>query len=564
MKKHIKASIPYCVLGIIFIFLSNAVRTLTVYKTLEWNTAFLVKNTLLSVIIGVVTGFIVYALLLPVQKFDKAYSLPDKRLPRGVFFAISLIVNTVCWIPYFLAYYPGILSYDSYIQIEQIASGAYNEHHPLMHTLLIRFFMTLGDKAFKSVNAGIAIYCLFQCVILAAVISYAIAVLHDRMGSIPAIVVMIVMAIFPINGYMSVTVTKDILYSAAFLLTVVSFSEYVSLQLDTGSNTAKKILNDILLFIGVFGICVLRNNGKYALALMILAMLVFEIRESIIRIKNKKSDEKKKKVIHYETSLIVCMASMCMAIISLLVISKTLNASQGDRREMLSIPIQQIARVYKYHSDELDNESLGLINEFILNGAAENYRQDISDPVKRNVNTYVVRYHTKEFVKVYIKLFRQYPGEYINAFLAENAGFLDIGDESHAHINETAGKKGVGYIQTAWAEWSLKNSGLKKDSKWEGLNLILENFASNNDYLNVPIIRYIFMPGIYLWIVTVSLIYVFSKKRYVSLIPYALLAGYYLTMFFGPTVQLRYIYPIMLCVPFIGLLTRSYGDIDEG
>ena len=262
MKKHIKASIPYCVLGILFIFLSNAVRTLTVYKTLEWNTAFLVKNTLLSVIIGVVTGFIVYALLLPVQKFDKAYSLPDKRLPRGVFFAISLIVNTVCWIPYFLAYYPGILSYDSYIQIEQIASGAYNEHHPLMHTLLIRFFMTLGDKAFKSVNTGIAIYCLFQCVILAAVISYAIAVLHDRMGSIPAIVVMIVMAIFPINGYMSVTVTKDILFSAAFLLTVVSFSEYVSLQLDTGSNTAKKILNDILLFIGVFGICVLRNNGN--------------------------------------------------------------------------------------------------------------------------------------------------------------------------------------------------------------------------------------------------------------------------------------------------------------
>ncbi len=564
MKKHIKASVPYCVLGIIFLFLTNAVRTLTIYKTLEWNTAFLVKNTLLSVILGIIIGFIVYALLLPIQKFDNTKSLTDKRRPKGVFFAISLVVDIVCWIPYFLAYYPGILSYDSYVQIEQIASGAYNEHHPLMHTLLIRLFMTIGNKLFSNVNTGIALYCIFQCIILAAVIAYATAVLYARVGSIPAIVVMIVMAFFPINGYMSVTVTKDILFSAAFLLTVVSFSEYVSLQLDAGPNIAKKILNDILLFIGVFGICVLRNNGKYALALMIIAMLVFEIRESIIRIKNRKADEKKKIRIHYERPLIVCMASMCIAIISLLVISKSLGASQGDRREMLSIPIQQIARVYKYHSNELDNESLGLINEFILNGAADNYRQDISDPVKRNVNTYVVRYHTKEFVKVYFKLFRKYPGEYINAFLAENAGFLDIGDESHAHINEVSGKKGVGYIQTAWAEWSLKNSGLRKDSKWESLYSVLENFAGNNDYLNVPFIRYIFMPGLYLWIVAVAILYVFSRKRYVSIIPFSLICGYYLTMFFGPTVQLRYIYPIMLCVPFIGLLTRGHGEANEG
>ena len=72
------------------------------------------------------------------------------------------------------------------------------------------------------------------------------------------------------------------------------------------------------------------------------------------------------------------------------------------------------------------------------------------------------------------------------------------------------------------------------------------------------------MPGLYLWIVAVALLYVFSRKRYVSIIPFSLICGYYLTMFFGPTVQLRYIYPIMLCVPFIGLLTRGHGEANEG
>ena len=564
MKKHIKGSIAYCVLGMIFIFLTNAVRTLTVYKNLEWNISFLAKNILLSVVFGIIIGSVVYVLVLTLQKINSDKKITEKRRLRGVFFPISLVINILCWLPYYLAYYPGILSYDSYVQIEQIATGAYNEHHPLMHTLLIRLFMTIGNKIFSSANAGIALYCVFQAIILAAVIAYALAVLYDRAGRIYAIVMMILMAAFPINGYMSVTVTKDILFSVAFLLTTVAFCEYVFLQFDKEATAVKKILNDVLLFIGVFGICVLRNNGKYALALMILVMLVFEITESISRMSNKKSDGKKKIFIHFERPLIVCTASMCIAIISLLIVSKSLGASQGDRREMLSIPIQQIARVYKYHSDELDNDSVTLINEFILNGAADYYRQDISDPVKRNVNTYVVRYKTKDFVRVYLKLFRQYPGEYINAFLAQNAGFIDIGDESHAHINETGSSKGTGYIQTAWAEWSLKNSGLKKDSKWQSLYGILETFADGNEYLNIFIIRYVFMPGIYLWITLIAIIYAVSKKRFASFIPFALMMGYYMTMFFGPTVQLRYIYPIMLGVPFIGLMIKSHGEINEG
>ena len=44
-----------------------------------------------------------------------------------------------CWTPIFLAYYPGLFTYDVAAQIPQ-QMGSYTTHHPLLHTIYLQFF----------------------------------------------------------------------------------------------------------------------------------------------------------------------------------------------------------------------------------------------------------------------------------------------------------------------------------------------------------------------------------------------------------------------------------------
>jgi len=551
-KKTIKDNIAFCTTGVIFIFLTLVTRTLTVYGNLKWSIGFLLKAVPLSLVAGILLGIAVnYILKLLLKKGLSAKSVAADTNRKSVrIFFVSLAVLFIAFIPYFLAYYPGILAYDSYIQIGQIFGGEFNEHHPLFHTLMIKMCLSVGQGLFKSLNAGIAVYVLMQMLFLTAVFSYGIFCLHKRGFHILSYVVLALTALFPFNGFMAVSVTKDIPFAIFFLLAVITLSELLFSQYEKIN-----IINAVLFLVSVIMCVLFRNNGKYAFGCFFAVCLII----LIVKALRKGTDEKKKELKKFAFVTTGIALSLIVSVLSLLVISKSLNAVQGDRREMLSVPIQQLARTYVYHAgagvcDEDDNTmdeaSKALINEFLLYDSAKLYRQDISDPVKRNTNTWVVVNKTSEFAKVYLGLFIKYPGDYINAFIAQNAGFIDIGDKSHAYVNDPDEIKGHGYVQTKW-ENSLFGRGFYEDSKWPALRSLLDAFADNNAYLKVPVLKYIFMPGIYLWIYIFALTGVVKKKNVKAVLVISLIAGYYATMFFGPTVQLRYIYPVMITVPYL-------------
>ena len=88
----------------------------------------------------------------------------------------------------------------------------------------------------------------------------------------------------------------------------------------------------------------------------------------------------------------------------------------------------------------------------------------------------------------------------INAALATNAGFLSPFDTTHADVNRVEGRAGLSYVQTRWEEDTLNDRGIYKDSKWPWLFEQLESWAENNSYLRTPVLKYLFVPGSYLWL----------------------------------------------------------------
>ena len=97
------------------------------------------------------------------------------------------------------------------------------DHHPIVHTLLLQGMLWLGTQLFGSMNAGMALYTALQMLLLAGSMSYGVLVLHRRQVAAGwQIVMMLLGMFFPFHWYMSVSMTKDTVFSAFLLLQLIS------------------------------------------------------------------------------------------------------------------------------------------------------------------------------------------------------------------------------------------------------------------------------------------------------------------------------------------------------
>lgn len=566
LRKPIAYAI-FLVMGFLFVFFWLTGRELAAEGNILWTGGYVFRTLLSSLLAGGLLGMglcaVLYLLAARQQMCSGKAGVARQNtwgkirgnrqsLTGGVVFWGSFLLLTLGWLPGYLAYYPAICSYDCPTQIGQIAENSYIDHHPIAHTLLMKGAMSFGDNVFGSTNAGIGFYALVQLLLLAAVFAFGIWRIYKRGAKLPWLVVLLMSAMFfPFNVYMGITVTKDTVFSAFFLLLILSVYE-----LTYKSGEEKKVTWKELLFLGS-AVCMIlfRTNGKYAF----LVFLAFSALTALLG----KRDRKR-----FGRIFLLAAAGFLAGNIVLAVIFRATDAQQGDKREMLSMPIQQLARCMLYHGgagilpeddNTMDEVEKSLIQDFILDEGYKKYDPVISDPVKRHTNTYVVRYRLKEFAAVYLGLLARYPGDFLNAALAVDAGYLYPGDVTHAYVNVDSDISGMGYVQTHWNEEVFANYGIYKDSKWDWLHERMERWADENAYLKIPVLRYFFMPGIWVWLYLALFGWLVIKREFAKCLPLALVLGYYGTLLLGPAVQLRYIYPMMIAFPFI-LLGTGCGD----
>lgn len=535
--------------GALFLFCCLTGRDLASEGNIMWTGGYALKTLGLSLFAGGALGSLVclffrsgFSAKVRIGGF---WGRAGEGSGKGAWIGFLLIF--LSWLPGFLAYYPAICAYDMPVQLGQITEHFYIDHHPIAHTLLIRGFMGLGEDILGSVNAGIAAFALLQMLFLASAFSFGLYCMGKRgVKRIWLLAVLLFCMLYPFHIYMSISITKDIMFTAFFVYQLLALAGLLSAGRET--EKGKFIKMGAVFFVSSVGMILFRNNGKYAFAFylfIVLLMCVFG----------------KRRRRFWGVLLAVSAGTFLAGNLALSLFYRAVDGSQGDKREMLSIPIQQLARAMVYHGGigvlPEDDATMGdadkaLINDFILNEAYRKYRPDFADPVKSNTNTYVVRYRTGEFLDSYFRLLAAYPGDFINAVLAVDAGYLYPGDESHAWVNAQEGQAaGGGYVQTRWEERTLGAAGIHKDSLWTGLYEKMEKWASGNRYLEYPVLKYLFVPGVWIWLYLLLLGWLVLHGRFAGCLPISLALGYYLTLLFGPTVQLRYLYPVMAVFPFL-------------
>lgn len=451
-----------------------------------------------------------------------------------VFFT-SWIVIFLCWIPVFLAYYPAVMGFDFHRQSQEATKGFiwFNSYQPLAHTLLIWAALQIGN-AIGSLQIGMAVYSIFQMLVFSAASAYSISVVYRLVQKKwPIVISTLFFALFPYNSILSIGVTKDVIFSALFLIFVSLFVERTFLT----SVQNQRVLDILWVLSGIL-MMLFRNNALYAVA--VFMVIYFFAVESKHRVP------------------IIIMA-LCLIIGgkgALEGLQLGLSAGRGSQVEMFSVPIQQFARVGFYHGDNLDEETYALINTYVPEEYWDDYNPPLSDTVKNWIGAKVFNEtwegHYGDMLSAWVKVGLKYPNEYVDAFLLLTSGYWFIDDVIWAEVLGSGIEGRMGALHTYNSTISeVIPEGIDHETKFSWLETKLEEIVSGNSFYNWPVISNLFKPAFYCWVLlltTLMSLYNRDKKKIlVTLLPLIYLA----TMFLGPVVQVRYALPIMIVTPVL-------------
>ena len=335
-------------------------------------------------------------------------------------FIMPLVIILICWLPYLIAYYPGILGADQSNQVKQFlgydipewsASNStklidenvkITNHHPVLHTIGIGLCAKLG-LAIGNVNFGIFIFTLMQYILLGIALANIINFMKKL--KVPywiKVLSLLLFALSPTIAVCSVQVNKDVIFASLIILYVIQLYELIK----SSNNKKLTIKSCIGIIILSLLVCLFRNNGIYAIVLSLPFVAIID-----------KLNRKQ-----------ILISSITVLIIYQLIISVILplfKIPNSGIREMLSVPFQQTARYVKEHGEEVTEEEKQIIDKILdYDTLAERYDPLLSDPVKRDYNKNATTEDLINYFKVWFAQFLKHPTTYIQATMNNVYGYF--------------------------------------------------------------------------------------------------------------------------------------------
>lgn len=457
------------------------------------------------------------------KKFKQDLCIKDINLmsDNKLSFFTNFLLILISWIPFFLRYYPGILTKDSIVQISQtIGIIGLSNHHPILHTGIISLFIHIGISLFNSLSIGVAIYTVFQMMTLALLFSFVLYyVSKKRIPLIFKVILLLFYMFYPVNGLYSISMWKDVLFSGIMPIYVILTNElffYTGKFLNNKKNLYIYFLISLLVMF-------LRNNGFY---IVILTMPVVAI---ALR-------KEWKKIIPTLSIILIIYIVIKSAIFNIF------NVKNGSIGEMLSVPLQQITRVKKYHIQEIDKETIKQIDSFFnCYDIEEKYNPTISDPVKSLLNQDYFNNNKAEFIKLWIKLLLDYPKDYIESFISNSYGYY------YPEARNWVAGRGITENDLQLETKPLTNGNTSR---------IVSMLAHLADIRSVPLYSMAMSIGMCFWLIVIFGGYEIQKKNYNRIPIYWIIFILWLTIIASPVFcEFRYAYSMFTCLPlFVGLV----------
>lgn len=454
-------------------------------------------------------------------------------------FWIGWAVVFLLWLPAFAAAWPGIYVIDNVFQVRWFLEGNISAHHPILHTYLLGFCMETGKRLFDSYEIGLGFYSVGQMLILSGLFSYVIYALREKLPAILRILFLMFYGLLPFHAVSSFTATKDILFSGLFLIVILKSYE-LAREGAVFWTSWKKMGGYVAV---IFLACCFRNTGIYIFICMV-PFLFFLGRK------------------YWKRAAALSLLPIFLWGIYSGPVYGALGITKGSSGEILSVPMQQMARAILEEGDKLEDGWKEEAEIYIPDYAA--YASRVADPVKDTFNSQAFEEAPVKFLKLWGKIGLRCPVSYVKAFLEMNIGFWypameypDPGTYLAFIPYENADTEQVGELpgETVY---------IQRNSLLPGLENFYRDYTENGKYEEVPVLSWFYSPGVYFWILCFGTVYCLYKKRYQTILPWAAAWILWLTLMVSPVVVFRYAYPLAVSLPVMAaMIFGKYGKAEE-
>lgn len=447
----------------------------------------------------------------------KVYTI-SRRVTFGIIF--------ISWLLFFLAFYPGNLSPDSYSSIYQGLNSITSTAHPVLFTLLVRYTLKLGLALFHNMNAAIAVFSLTQMLLLDGILTYTVWWLgrHNASKRIQLVSV----AYFSLNPLIvrfSFTMWKDILFSGVMLLLVL-FLYDVAIEEKILSDNKDLIHFVILASLAAF----LRNRIVYAV-IGIFALLLWIYR------------------CYWKKLLPVFLAISVMLLFIQGPLYSYLNIKPSNFAEGQGVSLQQIAAVVVEDGKLSEQEKL-FINKIIpIKDIPKVYTPSTVDNLKgaESFDHDFLNSHSSEFLEVWRSVLLKNPWICTKAWLMTTRGFWGF----NVFIEPFA---------ITWPSEELDIYQVNIIEKLTGIDLAYFSDGILVHIEDIPLVRRFFELGCLGWFGLFVVLRMLIQKRYKILLALLPLNLLWIVLIASTPIffEARYMFtynlalPVLFCILFMG------------
>lgn len=458
-------------------------------------------------------------------------SIDGEKSSLPYFFAVMAGI-LICWLPYFIIYYPGTMSSDSFGEINQYTGiSPLSNHHPIIHQLFIRLCLRVCELftvsgSTEHITLSAAVYSALQMLIMAAIVSGLLVFLRRKGVSVGMrAAVFCFFALLSVNAYFSITMTKDVLFGGITILLMIKLIRETDEEPETGKD---RFLGTVVLILISFLFCTFRNNGYYA---FLAGMPVFII-------VNRKQ---------WKRLLVVFLAVVIAVAGYKFLLFDILNIEKSKDGMTLSVPLQQIARVAN-QSGSCDSAEFEVLREVIpdMEAFGESYDPVYAGPVLKTYREHadVFQRNPKRYIKAWLSLGIKNPAAYVEAFMMQSYGYWYPDVSEWTALTTIYRPNDYGVVQNE--RFSAQREKLTA----------MHDSASHQEPLSV-----LFSIGLNVWILVASWALLIVKRQRNAAAAVVILAAEWLTVLASPKYcEFRYIYSIIVSTPMFAALAAYLPD----
>lgn len=446
----------------------------------------------------------------------------QKKLRSKKVFLISLIILIICWLPYFLSFFPATISPDGMgIFYKSQSHLVMMDNHTFAYAIFLRVCCIIGEFLFNSTDGVLATCTFIQLFLMATIFASLITFLYKKNINKKVIIgVMIYFAINPLFGYYSVVMWKDILFSCFVVLLTISCYNMIEHR---NKLTKKDYISFIL---SSFLVIFFRNNAIYMYFILAIITFIFFRK-------------------YYKQFILIFILIIGTYFVVKGPVFDYFNIYKSGSAEYLAMPMQQIGRMV-YKGVDLTKKEEKMISKVLdVDIMKDAYNPRWSDGIKFNKDFNIRPFNENkgDYLKLWLELVVKYPKVTLEAYSISTLGYWYPNIVDRAYENSIV----------------ENNYGIKMKPK---APQAIQKYVAFMGRRDIPIVSLLVSIGLMMWLVFLSIYIIIKNKKYNYLYIYVPVIGTWLTLLIASPVynEVRYIYSLFTTLPLLLLCPYMIKD----